>query len=157
MSPLWRGVQNLKNTFIGCTIFKVFIWEKRTIVFRAYYIKMGVKPNLEKIDAMMWWPLPTSVKVLRGFMGLTGYYRHFIKQYIAKVTTMSNLLKKDCFTWNDQAIESFSNLKKDMLEALVLNYPNFELEFTIQVDPCQSAIGSSSVDATRTSSSLLQL
>lgn len=41
----------------------------------------GVHPNPEKIKAMVEWTIPKSIKQLRGFLGLTGYYRRFIKNY----------------------------------------------------------------------------
>nr|GFA03576.1 putative mitochondrial protein [Tanacetum cinerariifolium] len=41
----------------------------------------GVSTYPSKIEAMQKWPIPSTHKQLRGFLGLTGYYKRFIKDY----------------------------------------------------------------------------
>ena len=58
----------------------------------------GVSIDPRKIVAMEAWSIPTFVKALKGFLGLTGYYRKFIKNYRQIATPLTALLRKNAFT-----------------------------------------------------------
>jgi hypothetical protein len=60
--------------------------------------KSGVKADPGKIQAMVDWPFPTNIKALRGYLGLTGYYRRFIKEYGSIAAPLTAMLKKNTFT-----------------------------------------------------------
>jgi hypothetical protein len=63
----------------------------------------GVSTNSEKIQVVIDWLEPNSVKQLSGFLGLIGYYKWFVKGYepISKALTQPS--KKDAFTWNEES------------------------------------------------------
>lgn len=71
---------------------------------------------------MMEWPIPKDLKALRGFLGLLDYYRGFVKDCGKIVTPLTQLLKKDCFLWNDDAHTAFERLKKLMVEMHILKF-----------------------------------
>ena len=55
----------------------------------------------------MEWPIPKTIKKLRVFLGLTRYYRTFVKNYGCIAATLTTLLKKDSLYWNESANVSF--------------------------------------------------
>ena len=87
-----------------------------------------------KVSCMWNWPTPKSAKELRGFLGLTRYYRRFIKAYGSIAQPLTNLLKKNSFQWSSVVEQAFNQLKLAMTTAPVLALPNFFVEFTIEAD-----------------------
>ena len=57
-------------------------------------IGQGVSTNLRKTATMVAWPSPASVKALKGFLGLTSYYRKFNRNYGQIVARLIALLKR---------------------------------------------------------------
>ncbi|KAE8665795.1 hypothetical protein F3Y22_tig00112528pilonHSYRG00009 [Hibiscus syriacus] len=101
----------------------------------------GVRVDPEKIQAIMEWPKPTTVSALQGFLGLTGYYSHFVRQYAGIASPLSDLLKSQQFRWNERAEVAFKDLKDAMTQVLVLALPDFMATFELTTDASGTAIG----------------
>lgn len=54
---------------------------------------------------------PHTIRQMRGFLGLAGYCRRFIKGYIIVAKPLTNILKKDGFSWSQEAKLMFQKLK----------------------------------------------
>ena len=74
----------------------------------------GVKEDPNKIKFIKEWRIPTTLRHLRGFLGLTGYYRKFVKNYGRIAAPLTTLLKKDAFSWTPEATKAFEDLKEAM-------------------------------------------
>ena len=90
---------------------------------------------------MVEWPKPKSLKALRGFLGLPGYCRKFIKRYGATVAHLTDLLKKDAFVWSEVAKVAFEELKRAVTKSPMLILPDFSLPFVIECDATKKGIG----------------
>lgn len=101
----------------------------------------GVAVDPEKVKCIRDWPPPKNVKGVRGFLGLTGYYRKFIKDYGKVAKPLTELTKKDNFLWGKEATEAFENLKDIMTTSPVLVLPNFALPFEVECDAAGRGIG----------------
>ncbi|GJS00904.1 putative mitochondrial protein [Tanacetum coccineum] len=104
-------------------------------------LKEGVSTEPNKVKAMQDWPIPTTLKQLRGFLGLTRYYRRFIKGFASLSRPLTQLLKNNAFKWNLEAQLSFEALKKAMVEAPVLGLPDFNEPFVIETDASGVGLG----------------
>lgn len=101
----------------------------------------GVAVDPSKIEVISNRPAPTSVRQLRGFLGLSGYYQRFVRRYASIATPLSDLLCKDKFVWTPVAAASFIALKQSLNTTPVLRLPNFEEHFNVETDASGFAMG----------------
>ena len=66
----------------------------------------GVFVDQRKISAITDWPTPCTTRALRGFLGLSGYYRKFIRDYGVISAPLTSLLRRNSFDWDTKADEA---------------------------------------------------
>jgi hypothetical protein len=94
----------------------------------------SVRADPSKLEAMLQWTIPATIKSLRGFLGLTGYYKKFIRGYGIIAAPLKALLKKNSFLWTPTTIAAFPKLQEAVTSPPVLRLPDFSQTFTIECD-----------------------
>jgi transposase InsO family protein len=103
----------------------------------------GIKPDPKKVAAVTEWPTPGTVREVRGFLGLTGYYRRFIQHYAQKAYPLTELTKENVkWRWRDDVEnQAFEKLKQALVSAPVLATPDPSLPYEVYTDASKFALG----------------
>lgn len=94
-----------------------------------------------KIVAIVDWPTPPNIHALRGFLGLVGYYRKFVRHFGIIAKPLTDLLKNDGFLWSTEADMAFAAIKVALSTTPVLALPDFSKSFTLECDASNVGIG----------------
>lgn len=104
--------------------------------------KNNIQPGSEKTKAVKEFPEPRSVHDMRRFLGLTGYFRRFIREYAQIAKPLSDLIKKDIpFVMDEAQLESYKNLKQSLIQEPVLKIFNRNHETELHTDASTSGLG----------------
>jgi hypothetical protein len=101
----------------------------------------GVPTDPSKIKDILEWKKRQTLKKLRGFLGLTGYYRRFMKGYASICQPLYLAIKKYNFIWGTEQSATFEQLKQIMSRPPVLRLPNFSIPFVLEIDACKTELG----------------
>lgn len=102
---------------------------------------LGVSVDPSKVQCIMEWPKPSSLKALRGFLGLAGYYRRFVQHFGIIAKPLTDMLRADNFIWTPHSEAAFVQLKQALTSAPVLALPDFTKPFTVETDASGLGIG----------------
>ncbi|GBG91571.1 hypothetical protein CBR_g52605 [Chara braunii] len=100
----------------------------------------GLKPDDAKVASIRDWPRPQSVTEMRSFLGTTGYYRTFVKNYSIVAAPLTNLTHLDT-PWADECEAAFRHLKHALTHYKVLKLPDPDKPFIVTTDASQYGIG----------------
>jgi hypothetical protein len=142
-------VQRLRQVFTVLRKHQFFLKRKKCafaeieLQYLGHIISQkGVATDPSKTEAMVKWHVPTYVTKLRGFLGLIGYYKKFVRHYGTLVKPLTRLLQgKRAWLWTDEAHLAFEKLKHAMTHTPVLALPRFDMVFAVEIDACDEGIG----------------
>lgn len=142
-------IQNLRTVFdrIRATNMKIQLdkseFLRKEVLYLGHTItKEGLKPNDDKITAVLNYPLPKTTTEIKSFLGLVGYYRRFIKDFAKITQPLTTCLKKRNKIIIDQKyIDAFNKCKELLTHAPLLQYPDYDKPFILTTDASNIALG----------------
>lgn len=115
----------------------------------------GISPEPQKIVAVKEWPVPTTVKELRTFLGFASYYRRFIDSFakiagplhqlvnesLHELKTINKLSKPFTAEWNIECQHAFDTLREKLTTAPVLGYADYTKPFIVETNATNDGLG----------------
>ena len=118
---------------------------RQEVTFLGHTVGEGSVGTMEeKVQAVKNWPTPSSVQDLKSFLGLSSYYRRFVKGFSCIAAPLFCLLQKgEAFLWTEKCETAFTSLQEALLKAPILSPPDLTLPFVLDTDA--SNVGSGAV------------
>jgi hypothetical protein len=102
----------------------------------------GILVDPTKVQEVLDWKAPTSVHEVQHFLGLAGYYHHFILDFSKIAKQMTRLLQKDGkFAWTPECEAAFHTLRTLITSAAILAQPDIEKPFDVFCDASGTGLG----------------
>jgi hypothetical protein len=111
------------------------------------YLGIVIKPgeiHIEeaKVEKVKNWKAPTTIQEIRKFLGFTGYYRYFIKDYSSIAQPLIQLTHKAAkWNWGEEQEKVFQCLQHLMISKPVLIQPDFEKPFFVYTNALSYGAG----------------
>ncbi|CAF4826834.1 unnamed protein product, partial [Rotaria magnacalcarata] len=109
----------------------------------------GIKPDPGLVASVQLFPQTTKIKDIQSFLGLTGCYRKFIKDYAKMAEPLISQLRSqqkskrplNHIEWSDKCTKAFEELKTALTQVPILQTPNFNEAFILEIDACDYGLG----------------
>lgn len=141
--------ENLRAVFDRLRKFNIKLKVEKTRLFcrELKYLghvisEKGVRADEKNVEVIRKFPRPTSLAEVQRFIGMSSYYRKFIKNFAQMAQPLHALCKKNAeFTWSKACETAFENLKSALCNQPVLCFPDFTRTFYISTDASFYAVG----------------
>jgi hypothetical protein len=135
-------LQRLREHKLYAKLSKCEFWIDEVPFLGHVISKGGIAVDPGKVKDVLDWVVPQTVKELRSFLGLAGYYQRFIENFSKIAKPLTSLLEKGVdFSWTDERQKSFKELKKRLTAAPVLTLPDQSKRFTVYCDASRDGLG----------------
>ena len=124
-----------------------FLWKE--IAFLGHKVsEEGMKLGDDGLKGIAEMAPPANYTEIRRFLGVTGFFQHFIKNYTQIAGPLNDLLEGEASKWKAQlvdlpleALEAFNILKMKCMMALVLAFADFQKPFLLETDASSCGLG----------------
>ncbi|GJT71507.1 putative reverse transcriptase domain-containing protein [Tanacetum coccineum] len=132
----------LKKEKLYAKFSKCDFWISIVQFLRHVIDSQGIYVNPAKIEAVKNWASPTTPIEVHQFLGLTGYYRRFIKDSSNIAKPLTELTQKNNkYIWGENQESVFQLLKQKLCEAIILALPEGNDDFVIYCDASHQGLG----------------
>ena len=106
----------------------------------------GITPLPSKVDAIREFPLPTTQRSLRQFVGMVNFYHRFLPHCAELMLPLHSLLdsskpKSQVLIWNDATLSAFYAIKDALVNATQLCYPSSDAPTSLVTDASDTGVG----------------
>jgi hypothetical protein len=135
-------LQRLREHHLYAKLSKCDFWLKE-IKFLGHTIsQVGIAVDPDKVQEVMNWKPPTTVRQIRSILGLPGYYRRFLPDFSRIAEPITELLKKEAkFVWGQKCEDAFQALRQHLTTAPVLAQPDNSKPFDVYCDASGTGLG----------------
>jgi hypothetical protein len=135
-------LQYMREHRLYVKLSKCDFWLKE-IKFLGHTISQdGIAVDPHKVQEVMNWKPPTTVRQIRSVLGLAGYYRRFILDFSRIAKPMTELLKKGAkFEWGQKCEDAFHTLRQHLTTSPVLAQPHNNKSFDVYCDASGTGLG----------------
>jgi hypothetical protein len=135
-------LQPLREHHLYAKLSKCDFWLKE-IKFLGHTISQaGIVVDPDKVQEVMNWKPPTTVRQIQSFLGLAGYYQRFIPDFSRIAKPITELLKKEAkFVWGQKCEDAFHALRQHLTTTPVLAQPDSSKPFDVYCDASGTGLG----------------
>jgi hypothetical protein len=134
-------LQAVREKKFYCRIWKCHFGEPR-LDYLGHVIQDGeISVDTSKLEVLRDWPVPTNPTEVRKFLGFTGYFRRFIKDYSILVSPLTDLTGKSPFVWSSACQQAFETVKDMLQNPPILKLADPDKPYEVVTDACNTGMG----------------
>ncbi|CAK1589449.1 unnamed protein product [Parnassius mnemosyne] len=132
----------LRETNHKVTLDKCEFLRKEVLYLGHTITENELKPNNDKIQAVVDFPIARTATDIKRFLGLVGYYRKLIKDFAKVTQPLTDCLKKrNKIEITEKYVAAFERCKELLVNAPILQFPDFSKPFVLTIDASNYALG----------------